>query len=143
MTLELQQKVRLFQITTAISVLVGLVAFSYNVWRMEITENNSNTRTASFEILRELAELEQLIYAAHYDNNLVLGNPRNGWVIVGLVNDLSVLTSGKVETSAQGLKDTWASHSSLYTDNRDSVDTIVYAIDELRAEIKGTLTDLK
>lgn len=32
-----------------------------------MTEENSNIRTASFQVLIELAEREQIVYAAHYD----------------------------------------------------------------------------
>lgn len=140
--MELRQKVLLFQVTTVIGVVFGLVAFSYNVWRMEITEANNNTRTACFEILTELAELEQLVYSLHYDNNEVEGSPRKGWVKVGLIDDLSVLTSANVEESTVALRDVWSGNWGRYSNDREAVDTIVSAIDAVRAEIKAELKDL-
>ncbi|MGV0035820.1 MAG: hypothetical protein ACNYPE_12990 [Candidatus Azotimanducaceae bacterium WSBS_2022_MAG_OTU7] len=47
-------------------------------------------RDASFQILTELAEFEQVIYFNHYDGDKVSGSPRLGWVKLGLVNDLSM-----------------------------------------------------
>ena len=143
MGLELRQKVLLFQITTLIGVVFGLVGFSYNVWRMEITEANNNVRTACFEILTELAELEQVLYAAHYDQDEVQGSPRLGWVKVGLITDLSVLASDSIEKRAENLKAVWSEHWADYAENREAVDTIVNAIDEVRAEIKSVLRSLE
>lgn len=143
MSLELRQKVLLYQITTMMGVAFGLIAFSYNVWRMEITEANNNTRMACFEILTELSELEQLVYAAYYDNNLETGSPRIGWVKVGLINDLSFLVSPMVETSSASLKYVWSKNADKYSADRKSVDRIVAAIDGVRTKIKSTLNSLK
>ena len=41
---------------------------------MEVSENNNNIRTASFEMLINLSSLEQLVYSAYYDNDLKEGN---------------------------------------------------------------------
>lgn len=142
MSLELRQKVLLFQITTVIGVVFALVGFSYNVWRMEITEANNNIRTACFEILTELAELEQLVYAAHYDHDAVAGSPRKGWVKVGLVGDLSVLTAAGVTERSMALKDVWSDHWDRYADERQSVDAVVAAIEGVRGEIKRVLKTL-
>ncbi len=45
------------------SLLFALLGFSYNVWRMEVTEENANARTACFELLLVRSELEQLVAA--------------------------------------------------------------------------------
>ena len=143
MSLELRQKVLLFQITTVLGVLFGVVAFSYNVWRMEITEANNNTRTACFEILKELAELEQLIYSAHYDKDESAGSPRKGWVKVGLIVDLSILVSTRVEAKAVTLKTVWSQNWDKYARERASVETLVSSIDLVREEIKSVLGSLR
>lgn len=143
MSVELRQKVLLFQITTILGVLFGVIAFSYNVWRMEITEANNNTRTACFEILKELAELEQLVYSAHYDGDDKEGSPRRGWVKVGLVVDLSILASNKIEKEAAALKDIWAANWDQYSRERTSVEAIVAAVDRVREEIKTVLGNLE
>ena len=107
---ELSRKLYLYQVSVVISVLLALTAFSYNVWRMEVSEENNNTRTACFEILINLSSLEQLVYTAHYDGDLQEGSPRKGWVIVGLVNDLSALADESVQQETVVLKTVWSGH---------------------------------
>jgi hypothetical protein len=143
MDTQIQKKLHLYQITVIFSVLFALMGFSYNVWRMEVSEENNNIRTACFEILLELSSLEQLIYAAHYDGDIKEGNPRKGWVLVGLIEDLSVLTSDPVKTQAATLKEVWSAHWSTMKNNRDSVDQIVKAIDSVRSNIKLVLHSLE
>lgn len=143
MDTQIQKKLQIYQITIIFSVLFALIGFSYNVWRMEVSEENSNIRTACFEILLELSALEQLIYTAHYDGDLKEGSPRKGWVKVGLIADLSVLTNDSVEREAATLKKVWSAHWSTMTNNKDSVDQIVSAIDSVRSEIKLVLSSLE
>jgi len=109
---------------------------------MEITEENSNIRTACFEMLLVLSSLEQLVYAAHYDGDVKEGNPRKGWVKVGLVADLSVLTTDSVKKQAASLKGVWSEHWSTMLENRQSADQIVNAIESTRSEIKQVLSSL-
>jgi len=132
-------KLNLYQFTLIFSMLFALVGFSYNVWRMEVSEENSNIRTACFEMLLELSSLEQLIYVAHYDGDDKTASPRKGWVKVALIADLSVLTSAPVTKQSLTLKTVWSQHWQLMLKNEDSVVEIVNAIDAVRFEIKQTL----
>ena len=143
MTPELRQKLLRYQITTIAGVLFALIGFSYNVWRMEATEENNNVRMACFEILTELAALEQLVYSAHYDGDQDEGSPRKGWVKVGLISDLSVLTAKSVEEEAAALHTTWSENWSTYVHQETSVDKIVEAIESMRADIKRVLRELE
>ena len=137
------RKFYLYQLTVLFSVLFSLLGFSYNVWRMQVTEQNSNIRIACFEILLKLSSLEQLIYAAHYDSNTTEGNPRVGWVKVGLITDLSVLTTPTVETQSASLKSVWSDNWHTMSKNSDSLAKIVNAIDSTRIEIKQVLISLE
>ena len=110
MTDPRDQRLKLYQATAIFSMLFALMGFSYNVWRMEETERNSNSREACFELLLQLAELEQLVYAAHYDNDEVNGSPRTGWVKVGLIVDLSLAAGGDIHFAARALHATWSEH---------------------------------
>jgi len=140
---EVYKRLHLYQITVLFSLLFALLGFSYNVWRMEVTEENSNTRTASFEMLLVLSSLEQLVYAAHHDGDDKEGNPRKGWVMVGLVEDLSVLTTESIKKQAVTLKAVWSNHWSTMAQERNSADEIVSAIDSVRTEIKQALRSLE
>jgi hypothetical protein len=92
------------------SVLFALVGFSYNVWRIKVSEQNSNTRTACFEMLINLSSLEQLIYTGYYDGNTPESSPCIGWVKVGLIGDLSSLTNDAVEKKSTTLKKHWSAN---------------------------------
>jgi S1-C subfamily serine protease len=139
---KIQKQLRTYQITIIFSVLFALLGFSYNVWRLEVSEQNSNIRTASFEILLELSKLEQLVYIAHYDGDANEGSPRKGWVKVGLITDLSVLTNENVVTQADELKQVWSNNWEAMAKDENSADQIVQSIDEVRAEIKLVLVSL-
>tara|TARA_B110000879_G_scaffold110972_1_gene148461 strand:- start:729 stop:1160 length:432 start_codon:yes stop_codon:yes gene_type:complete len=136
-------KLHLYQVTVIFSVLFALLGFTYKVWRMEVTEENSNIRTASFEVLLTLSSLEQLVYSAHYDGDEQEGNPRKGWVKVGLIEDLSMLTTDSVQAQAAALKTVWTDNWATMMDDRHSADQIVSAIDSTRTELKRVLTSLE
>ena len=107
-TVGVERRMKWYQATAIFSVLFALLGFTYNVWRLEVTERNSSRREASFESLLQLAELEQLVFAAHYDQDAVAGNPRVGWVKVGLLVDLSESIDEPAERAALDLKETWS-----------------------------------
>ncbi len=139
----LERRLRWYQAATLFSVMFALLGFSYNVWRMEQTEHNSSVREASFEMLLQLAELEQLVYAAHYDGDPVAGNPRSGWVIVGLVVDLSSACSAEVRNRALALKALWADGWAGLADDRALVDGLVEAMDATRHAVHAALDGLR
>ena len=141
--MKIYKKLHLYQATVIFSVLFALIGFSYNVWRMEASEENNNIRTACFETLINLSSLEQLIYSAHYDKDQKEGNPRKGWVTVGLIVDLSSLTNNAVKEESATLKEVWSSHWDTMATSKDSVDIIVASIDSVRAEIKILLNSLE
>ena len=143
MDMQAEKQIKNYQVAVIASLLFALLGFSYNVWRMEITEENANTRTACFELLLVLSELEQLVYSAHYDKNTAEGSPRKGWVKVGLTVDLSVLTTTEVKQSTLQLKKVWSTHWETIDNEEQSVQAIVYSIESARTEIKMLLQDLK
>ncbi|GIU23422.1 hypothetical protein [Shewanella sp. MBTL60-007] len=137
-----KQTISVFQLTAVFSMLFALVGFSYNVWRMEITEYNSNMRSASFELLLQLSELESIVYAAHYDNDLILGNPRKGWVKVNLIADLSMITEPELSVAAEELKLSWQSNWELLPNDEASAQAVVSEIDDTRAQVRQLLKQL-
>jgi len=122
---------------------VAVIGFSYNAWRMELTEDNNNIRTAAFEVLTELSELEQILYSAHYDKNLVEGSPRKAWVKVGLIVDLSGLIDPEVEKNSIQLKQHWADNWQSVIDDEQVTQKLVKQIDLVRSSIKVTLINLQ
>ncbi|MCG7537544.1 hypothetical protein [Pseudoalteromonas sp. OOF1S-7] len=141
--MKLSEKIRLYQLSLIASMLFAFVGFAYNAWRLEVSEQNNNIRTACFEMLKELAQLEQLIYIAHYDQNKVEGSPRKGWISVGLINDFSYLTNGELQKSATTLKATWSENWQSIDASTQAVDLVVKDIDNVRTEIKQILNRLE
>jgi len=129
--------------TSIFSMIVAVIGFSYNAWRMELTEDNNNIRTASFEVLTVLAELEQVIYAAHYDKNMQDGNPRKAWVKVGLIVDLSSLISVQVEKDATDLRNLWGKSWNLVNDDESVTKKLIVQMDKVRISIKKDLKNLQ
>ena len=141
--MEINYKLKLFYITSIFSMIFAVLGFSYNTWRMELTEDNSNIRTASFEVLIQLSEMEQVIYAAHYDKDKLGGNPRKVWVKVGLVVDLSNLISPQVEQDAGELKKLWSDSWQLVEESEATTQKLVAQIDNVRQSIKLALKNLE
>lgn len=140
--MEFEKKLKAYYITAVLGVVFAIVGFGYNTWRLELSEDNNNVRTASFEVLTNLAGFEQVIYAAHYDKDTVLGSPRKGWVMVGLIVDLSSLISKPVENEALKLKDVWSEDWERVANEREVVDLLVEQVERVREEIKTTLANL-
>ncbi len=141
--MEINRKLQIFYITSVFSMIFAVLGFSYNAWRMEITEDNSNIRTAAFEVLTELSEMQQMIYAAHYDKDLQEGSPRKIWVKVGLIVDLSGLISAQVETEAVQLESVWSESWQQLNSDETKALALVSQIDSVRNEIKMTLKNLQ
>ena len=141
--MELKSKLKVFYITSIFSMVFAVLGFSYNTWRMELSEDNSNIRTAAFEVLLQLSELEQVIYAAHYDKNTAEGSPRKGWVKVGLVNELSVLIGPQVKIESVQLKLIWSERWQDVTSSEDAVIELVAQIDKVRGSINVALRHLQ
>jgi hypothetical protein len=139
---QFKTKFQFYQITLIFSILFSLLGFSYNVWRMEVSEQNNTIRTASFEMLVELSSLEQLVYIAHYDKDLTEGSPRKGWVKVGLIGDLSVLTDPSIEKKSANLTAVWTDAWNVIEQDNAAVDRVVEGIDSVREEIKRVLKAL-
>ncbi len=142
MDIHQHSKLKLYYSVAILSMFLSVVSFAYNAWRMEVSEKNNNVRTAAFEIIKTLSELEQNIYAAHYDQDTVFGSPRVGWVKVRLVDDLSELCSVKVQAETEALSTLWAELWSSVDSNRSAVDALVSQIDRTREEIRQMLNNL-
>jgi len=124
-----------------ISLVVALGSLSYNTWRNERTEYNRNIRTAAFELLGKLAELERVAFLAHYDRDKSAGNPRTGWTYVLVIRDLSTLVPAPVPARAAELQSVWgANWEQLGRDDEMAVTRIDDAIGSVR---EATLTTLK
>ena len=141
--MDFNKQLKTYQIATIITILLTLVGFSYNVWRLEQSERNSNIRTSSFELIKQLAQLEQIVYYAHYDKDTIKGNPRTGWIKVIIINDLCLVAENMLEDKANKLKITWQDNWQQLATEQKAADNVVQAIDDLRTQIQTVLRNLE
>lgn len=139
----LRKKLQTYYFTAILSFIFAVVGFSYNTWRLELSEDNNNIRMASFEVLKNLSELEQNIYASHYDKDAKEGSPRIGWIKIGLINDLSTLINDDVTQKSQWLKESWQVRWALVEQDTQAVEHLIADIEKVRVSIKNVLKTLQ
>lgn len=122
-----------------ISLAVAISALSYNTWRNETTEENRNTRLASFEILVQLGKLQIITDHAHYGNNNEMGNPITGWGHVAMIDDLSFLMPAPIPGMATNLKETWQTNWQGLGNDEASALKITESITDMRKSVKARL----
>ena len=126
-----------------ISLAIALSSLGYNTWRNERTEHNRNIRTATFEILTKVAELERVVFLAQYDHNAASGNPRTGWTYVLVIRDLSAIAPPPVPARSLQLQQAWAENwEGLGKDDEVAVNRIDDSIGALREASLATLKSL-
>jgi hypothetical protein len=127
-----------------ISLAVAVGSLGYNTWRNEHTERNRNVRTAAFELLMKLADLERVVFLAQYDRDKVGGNPRTGWIYVLAIRDLSKLVPAPVPARAELLQQEWSGNwENLGKDDQAAVKRIDDAIERLREASLATIKSLR
>lgn len=135
----LQNKIITYQIIVILSFIFGVAGFVYNNWRYEHNENNNNIRIASFQILQELSSLEQIIYANHYDHDSIKGSPRDGWVKVGLIGDLSLFISPECEEASEELKTAWNENWHKIDKDQEATNKLIEKIDKVKRITRDVL----
>lgn len=126
-----------------ISLVVAFSALGYNTWRNELTEQNRNLRVAGFELLVHLSELQKITYLAHYDQDMVEGNPRKGWSEVLVIQDLGQLMDAHQPLPVKDLLETWANQWEGLGQNQESISAIETAIEKLRQATLASLRSLE
>jgi hypothetical protein len=126
-----------------ISLVVAVVSLSYNTWRNEATEDNRNKRVAAFEILLKLGDLQEVVFHVHYDKDIERGNPRIGWAYVLTINDLAQVLPKAVRDSTGKLLQAWGDSWEDLQTSKDSLDTIMRALDAARDQTLVLLHSLE
>lgn len=126
-----------------ISLVVALSSLGYNTWRNELTEHNRNIRTASFEVLKALGELQIIADHAHYEKDQQQGNPITGWGRVLLIRDLCHVISVPATEAANGLHKHWGGHWSNLGQRSASIEVITSSIDRVRQNVLDALASLQ
>lgn len=127
-----------------ISLAVAISSLGYNTWRNERTEHNRNARTAAFELLMRVGDLERVTFLAQYDHDRNGGSPRTGWSDVLAIRDLAALLPGQVSSRAAELLKVWGDNwEDLGKDDETAVNRIDDSIGKLREASLATLRSLR
>lgn len=126
-----------------ISLVIAISSLGYNTWRNEASEHNRNQRLVSIEVLRNLGELQQVVYYRHWDMDAQnKGNPLTGWALVLTIKDLSQVLNGDVPASATALWEVWDKDWEGLGPDRDSYDRIIDALGTVRKDTHALLRSL-
>jgi hypothetical protein len=126
-----------------ISLCVALTGMAYNTWRNQTTEAHRNVREASFKLLEQSGELQQVMQRRYYGGDHSQMNWIEGWGTVTLIRDMAPLVSPAVEARAEAVFRTWKERATeLETGEGDSAQHIETAIDDLNSEIRKELVAL-
>ncbi len=126
-----------------VSLSVALSGLAYNTWRNEQSELNSNVRTAGFEILVKVGELQQVVFFSHYAANAERGDPRLGWSHVLTIHDLSQVMPAPVPAAADNLRQVWQRQWEALGRTPGSVEALNRALDDYRVAVLDSLRALR
>ena len=126
-----------------VSLIVAVTSLGYNTWRNESSEFNRNQRLISVEVLRNLGELQQVVYHRHWGMDAEeQGNPLTGWAIVLTIDDLASILQAPVPESAGALRDAWQQNSDKLGRSDKAEKLIIEAIDTVRRDVHALLSGL-
>ena len=126
-----------------ISLVVAVTSLGYNTWRNEASEYNRNQRLVSIEVLRNLGQLQQVVFHRHYDmDEADKGNARTGWAIVLTIRDLATVMEEPLPAAAEDLRLVWDEDWQGLGSDQPGFDRIMAEIDALRSAVHALLHNL-
>lgn len=125
------------------SLVVALLAILLNGHRNDLSERNRNIRVAEFEILRNLAELQQMIDVTYFDRDNGKGTQSFTLSRILVIRDLAALSPEPVQQSAEKLMLAWRENGRKLDTSIDAVQKISDEIVNVRQEVVGSLKSLK
>lgn len=126
-----------------ISLAIALSSLGYNTWRNEASEYNRNQRLISIEVLRNLGELQQVVFHNAWDmDSEDKGNLRTGWVHVLAIRDLAQLLDSPAAASATELWQVWDEDNGALERDNDPYKRVMNALDQVRKDTHALLQSL-
>jgi len=133
---------RLRQVLTvpAMMLFIAILTLIYSGYRAELNQENQTARSAGFEVLKALNELQMIIDAQRYTPDDA-PNFLEGWNEVLIIDDMSDFIDLSVQTQAQALHQTWQNNfESLQDENANK--TLTTAIQKTRSSLKAAIHNL-
>jgi hypothetical protein len=126
-----------------ISLVTAIGGFTYNNWRDHEYEVHQNIRSAAFEVLKDLGELQTIVNYAHFQSDSVKGNPIEGWKHAINIKDLSrLLPKTSMQQRAQ-LYQVWQDNWERISTNTESEQRISQQIALARSTVLNSIDDLQ
>ncbi len=126
-----------------ISLTVAVTSLGYNTWRNEASEGNRNQRLVSIEVLRNLGQLQQVVFHRHYDmDEDDKGNARTGWAIVLTIRDLATVLDKPLPAAAEELRIAWDEDWQRLGSDQEGADRVLAEIEAMRMDVRALLRDL-
>lgn len=125
-----------------LSLLIAIIALLYTTWREEITERNRSYRVASFEVLKNLGQLQIIANHARYQPESSIGNPIQGWGHVAMIGDMGELLPPPIPEKTKEVVNVWGEESqNLKTD--EGINKVSEKIDAARQSVLETIRQLR
>jgi hypothetical protein len=126
-----------------ISLVIAITSLGYNTWRNEASEYNRNQRLISIEVLRNVGQLQQVIFHNVFEMDATdKGNPRTGWVHVLAIRDLTQLLDGPTPDSGADLWKVWDEEWDKLEPLNESYSSVTEALEDVRADTYALLQSL-
>lgn len=125
-----------------VSLLVAIFALYHTSKLYEKAEINRNIRTAGFEVLMHLGELQQIVNTVHYDKQASQNTILTAWGHIALIGDLSRLMPQPVPSTADKLINAWKENYDKIKDSEESSDAVSNAIDATRQAVVDVISHL-
>lgn len=126
-----------------VSLVIAIIALSYNTWRDEASEQHRNIRAAEFEMLKELSELQEIIDYAYLHQDAQRGDLGKGLAHVLFIRDLASLTPEPVTKSAESLLLAWNGNSEKLASNKEAGAELSEQVLNTRRSVLESLRSLK
>jgi hypothetical protein len=126
-----------------VSLVIAIIALSYNTWRDEASEQHRNIRAAEFEMLKELSELQEIIDFAYLRQDPQRGDLGKGLSHVLFICDLATLAPEPVNNSAQALQQVWNHDSEKLVSSKDAGAELSEQVLVTRRTVLESLRSLK
>ena len=120
--------------------LIATATLIYTGYRAQLNQENQTARSAGFEVLKALNELQMIIDAHRYTPNKA-PSFLNGWTQILLIDDMSDFIAPSVEQKAEALHNSWQINlDQLQTDKANL--EITASIKETRFTLKEAIQNL-
>ena len=120
--------------------LIATSTLVYTGYRAQLNQENQTARSAGFEVLKSLNELQMIIDAHRYTPERAPGYLK-GWTQILLIDDMSGFIAPSVNQQAKALHQHWQENfEQLHTDKANTEMTA--AIDATRISLKEAIQNL-